>query len=160
MKKEKALLERISAEISAELTSIQQIKAEFKAFLSKYPVPDRFLVRTQASYLEDFYNACEKVFSLVANELNGGLPKGENWHRTLLRDMSITIGKRPPVVSEELYAKLGAFLGFRHLARHLYGFSLDPARLNELCSSFPGIADEFCREIEIFIDRHLNNKEN
>jgi hypothetical protein len=156
MKKDKALLERISAEIDADLASVRQVKAEFKAFSQKYPTPDRFLVRAQASYLEDFYNACEKVFTLIANELNGGVPKGENWHRTLLRDMSIAIGKRPPVVSKELYERLGAYLGFRHLARHLYGFSLDSERLDDLCKAFPAVADYFCREIEHFVAKYLH----
>ena len=151
MKKDKALLERIAAEIIVELSNVRKVKAEFLDFRKTYPAVDRFLVRALASYLEDFYNACEKVFKVVAEELNGGVPKGENWHKTLLSDMAVKIGKRPPVISPEMLEKLGQYLGFRHIVRHVYGFGLNAAKVELLAGGFPAAADDFCEEIDGFV---------
>src|SRR3989339_45676 len=157
MKKDEALLARISAEIAAELGNVRKVKKEFSDFRKKYPISDRHLIRAQASYLEDFYNACEKIFRFVAEELNGGVPKGENWHKTLLYDMSLQIGKRPALLSSRMYEELRNYLGFRHIVRHIYGFSLDPGRVEKLSDLFPAIANRFCREMEEFIHGSLRN---
>ena len=47
-------------------------------FLEKYPSLDRYLLRTKASFLADFYMGVERIFKIIAEELNGGTPKGED----------------------------------------------------------------------------------
>jgi hypothetical protein len=81
--------------------------------------------KAKASFFADFYMSVERISILIASELNGGIPKGEDWHKRLLLDMSLTIGERPPVLSKKLYEELLKFLGFRHVIRHAYGFDLN-----------------------------------
>jgi len=150
MKKDKMLFVRIAADIENELENVRKVKSDFLEFRGAYPIIDRFLLRALASFLEDFYNACEKVFKIIAEELNGGVPKGENWHKTLLNEMATRIGKRPAVLSPELTQTLVAFLGFRHIVRHVYGFILDASKVEDLAVIFPKTADRFCAEIGRF----------
>ena len=83
--------------------------------------------------MADFYMGVEKIFKLIIEELNGGAPRGEGWHKRLLHTMSLEIkGSRPAVISNELYADLLKFLGFRHVVRQAYGFQLDEKKLDDL----------------------------
>ena len=78
------IIERIISEIKEETGSIIVLSNEYKNFLEKYPLLDRYLLRTKASFLADFYMGVERIFKIIAEELNGGTPKGEDWHKRLL----------------------------------------------------------------------------
>lgn len=123
---------------------------EYKNFLEKYPLLDRYLLRTKASFLADFYMGVERIFKIIAEELNGGTPKGEDWHKRLLLDMSLNIGERPPVISRELQGSLLMFLGSRYVVRQVYGFELDEKRLEALSVHFEPVLEKFIKEIEDF----------
>jgi hypothetical protein len=86
-------------------------------------------LRAEASYVHDLYTSFENLFRAVAEELNGGVPKGDQWHKKLLLEMKIALpGKRPPVISEDLHRTLEECLRFRHLVRNSYGILLDPQK--------------------------------
>ncbi len=123
---------------------------KYHHFLQKYVYMDKYLLRVKASFLADFYMGVERIFKIIAVELNGGTPKGEDWHKRLLLDMSINIGGRNPVISKELYGNLLKFLGFRHIVRQIYGFELDEKKLDEIASIFESVMDELIREIKKF----------
>lgn len=150
-------IERIISEIKEETGSLRALRDEYKNFLEKYPSLDKYLLRTKASFLADFYMGVERIFKIIAEELNGGTPKGEDWYKRLLLDMRLNIGERPPVVSKELYNKLLMFLGFRHVVRQVYGFELDEKRLEALSSHFESVLEKFIEEIESFC-RFLRNR--
>ena len=89
-------------------------------------------LRAEASYIHDFYNSAENLFRMVAEELNGGIPRGESWHRLLLLEMKSGIaGSREPVITEKLYEMLEVCLRFRHLFRNSYGVFLDPIKTRQ-----------------------------
>lgn len=112
---------------------------------------DAYLLRVKASFMADFYMGVEKIFRLIAEDLNGGVSKGEGWHKKLLHTMTIEIKKvRPAVISEGLYQDLLKFLGFRHVVRQAYGFQLDEKRLTELEKIFEKTSNRFYREIKKF----------
>jgi hypothetical protein len=68
----------------------------------------------------------------LANDIDGYVPTGESAHQDLLDQMSAAIeGKRPAVLSPELYEILVELKGFRHVVRHRYGFDLDPRKIDE-----------------------------
>ena len=92
----------------------------------------------------------ERIFKIIAEELNGGTPKGEDWHKRLLLDMNLNIGERPPVISRELHGSLLMFLGFRHVVRQVYGFELDEKRLEALSVHFEPVLEKFIKEREAF----------
>ncbi|MGA1865801.1 MAG: hypothetical protein ACMUHX_12160 [bacterium] len=89
---------------------------------------------------------------IIAEEINGGLPKGENRHKRLLLDMRLKIGQRTPVISKVLYENLLKFLGYRHVVRHIYGFELNENRLNELANIYESVLEGFIKEMEMFCD--------
>jgi hypothetical protein len=95
----------------------------------------------------------ERVFQIIATEIDGGIPQGEEWHKRLLINMTIEIaGVRPPVISSGLYNSLRLYLGFRHVVRQAYGFQLDESKLEELVSSFEDTVRNFSREMTKFCD--------
>jgi uncharacterized protein YutE (UPF0331/DUF86 family) len=152
MKKEERFLKRIKSEILAELEHISNLMKEYDDFLNKYAAHmDIYLLRVQASFMADFYMGMEKILRLIAEELNGGVPRGEGWHKKLLHTMTIEIdGVRPPVISKKLYEDLLKFLAFRHVVRQAYGFQLNEKKLIELEKIFKKTYKGFHREIKKF----------
>jgi hypothetical protein len=152
MKKDELFLKRVQSELLAELGNIAKLMHEYSDFLSKYTGRmDAHLLRAKASFMADFYMGVEKLFRIIVEELNGGTPRGEGWHKRLLHAMSLEIkGLRPPVISQKLYADLLKFLGFRHVVRQAYGFQLDEKKLDELEEIFPRTWKRFAREIKQF----------
>ncbi|HBE44954.1 MAG TPA: hypothetical protein DDW17_05755 [Deltaproteobacteria bacterium] len=152
MKKGKIFLKRLKVEIISELEHISTLMNEYQDFLEKYSSHmDAYLLRVKASFMADFYMGVEKIFRLIGEELNGGVPKGEVWHKKLLRNMTLEIkGVRPAIISDELYQDLVKFLGFRHVVRQAYGFQLDENKLAELEKIFEKTWKKFYHEIKKF----------
>ena len=153
MTDDEILVRRIVSEINAELSNILRLRDEYNDFITKYKTVDKHLLRVKASYLADFYMGIERVFQIIATEIDGGIPQGEEWHKRLLINMMIEIeGVRPPVISSGLYNSLRLFLGFRHVVRQAYGFQLDESKLEELVSSFEDTVRNFSDEVTKFCD--------
>ena len=153
MNDDEILVRRIVSEINAELSNIHRLCDEYNEFLNKYKTVDKYLLRVKASYLADFYMGIERIFQIIATEIDGGIPQGEEWHKRLLLNMTIDIeGVRPPVISPALYNNLRLFLGFRHVVRQAYGFQLDESKLEELVSSFEDTVRSFSSEVTKFCD--------
>jgi len=152
MLKDKILLKRISSEIDDELKNISKLIKDYDNFIMKYSENiDQYLLRVKASFMADFYMGVEKIFRIISEELNGGVPKGESWHKKLLYTMTIEIKDvRPAVISKELYKELLEFLGFRHVVRQAYGFQLDEKKLSVLESKFKKTWKKFEKEIRKF----------
>lgn len=69
--------------------------------------------------LHGFYSGLERIFELVAEVVDGKLPKGENWHQMLLEQMANDMPPvRPAVISETVFMGLNEFRGFRHIVRN------------------------------------------
>lgn len=150
MNRDETLILRIAQEIRTELGSLQRLAEEFDS--APRDMSDSYSVRARGSILHDFYTGIERIFIRIADELNGGVPRSEQWHRQLLTDMTLELpGIRPAVVSKTLADSLGPFLRFRHLFRNLYGFVLDPERVREIESRLPGAYAHFVAEIELFL---------
>ncbi len=153
MNGDEILSRRIVSEITAELSNILTLRNEYREFTNKYKSVDKYMLRVKASYLADFYMGIERIFQIIATEIDGGIPQGEEWHKRLLLNMTIEIeGVRPPVISTNLYNSLRPFLGFRHVVRQAYGFQLDEAKLEELASSFENTVRYFSDEAAKFCD--------
>jgi hypothetical protein len=110
-------------------------------------------LRAEASYIHDFYNSAENLFRIVAEELNGGIPRGESWHRLLLLEMKSEIaGSRGAVISGKLYELLDTCLRFRHLFRNSYGVLLDPQKTREVAGVVLAADTLLKQEFTVFID--------
>ena len=149
MRPDEILARRVAQEVDVELRSIERLAEELQ---SAPTGDDTFALRARASILHDFYTGVERVFVRLAEEINGGVPRGDNWHRQLLTDMAIAIPEvRPAVISGELADELAEFLRFRHVFRNVYGFVLQADRLGALQAKLPGVLERFLREVRGFM---------
>jgi len=151
--KEKQLIRRLQSEINQEILSLEALLRELETLKPRLAQKEisNLDLRAAGSILHDFYNGVENIFRRVAEELNGGLPAGEDWHKQLLTDMSLDVkGVRPPLVSEDLKLKLQKYLGFYHIFRNVYGFHLEQEQIKVMVKEFPRILSWLRREIAAF----------
>ena len=151
--KEKQLIRRLQSEINQEILSLEALLRELETLKPRLAQKEisNLDLRAAGSILHDFYNGVENIFRRVAQELNGGLPAGEDWHKQLLTDMSLDVkGVRPPLVSEDLKLKLQKYLGFRYIFRNVYGFHLEQEQIKVMVKEFPRILSWLRREIAAF----------
>ncbi len=144
---------RLKAEILREFKDIEHCHVELKELLAilENRKKSTFDLRAIGSILHDFYCGTERIFERIAKELNGGIPEGTDWHRQLLRDMTLDIkGVRPPVLSEELEKMLSEYLRFRHVFRNIYGFSLEWRFMEGLVEKLPFTLNTLKKDVEAF----------
>ena len=145
-------IHRVISEIEEELGNIERLLSELNEHQKDEP-RNSFYLRAVGSIFHDFYCGVERIFERIAEELNGGIPEGDNWHTQLLKDMTLQIEEvRPAVISKELLAELKGYLEFRHRFRNIYGFELEWDKMKGLKETMPGVAERFKREIQDFIE--------
>ena len=76
-------VQRVVSEIEEELTNIERLLSELNEHQKEEP-RNTFYLRAIGSIFHDFYCGVERIFERIAEELNGGIPEGENWHIQLL----------------------------------------------------------------------------
>lgn len=132
----KILIETLIKNIRQEISAIDEIYLQIEPLIEtaeKASLEEKgFYNRAAGSILHDFYTGLEKIFCDVANKIDSGLPKQEDWHIRLLKSMAEETNKRPKVISLKSMEELKEYLGFRHLFRNIYGAQLDWDRLKIL----------------------------
>ena len=155
MKPEEMLARRLNAEIEAELAALDALEREFA---TRPRTDDSYSLRARGSILHDFYNGVERIFVRVARELNGGVPRAEQWHQQLIDDMTLDVPKvRPAVIDARLAKGLGEYLRFRHVFRNVYGGFLEVERLRPLEERLPRALTSFRQQIRAFLSWMLGN---
>jgi hypothetical protein len=100
---------------------------------TRQPQDQDYFLASAALDLHGFYTGFERLFELIANEIDGSRPTSPYWHRELLAQMCLAIaGIRPAVLSLEAQVGLADYLEFRHVVRNVYTFNLRPERVAEL----------------------------
>ena len=146
---DEAFARRLAAEIEHELHSLDKLRDELAAAPRD---DDTFALRARGSMLHDFYCGVERILVRIAEELNGGVPQGEQWHRQVVTDMTLEIpGVRPAVIDAALAEELGDFLRFRHVFRNVYGSLLQAARMRPLEERLPVVLAAFRQRMRGFI---------
>jgi hypothetical protein len=142
----------LRAEINEELGNLERLNHEVNQLLSGISGEPTFVsVRATGSILHDFYCGAEKIFQKIALEVDGELPKGEDWHTELLKRMTIAIPTlREAVISKDLAEELDEFLRFRHLFRNIYGFELRWARCKELTKRLSVVLQKLTSQLHEF----------
>lgn len=123
--------------------------------------PDRYRrsIEVEISrYLYDFYKQLENIFERIAQDVDKVVPKGEQWYKDLLQQMSEPNTIRPPVLSQETYLALKKLLGFRHVFLYIYGDELDYDKMLINATLVKEVFPILSKEIDIFIT-FLKNKE-
>ena len=149
MTPDEAFARRLAAEIEHELEHLEQLREE----LATAPRDDdTFTLRARGSVLHDFYSGIERVFVRIAEELDGGVPQGEQWHRQIITDMSLEIPDvRPAVIQPDLARELGDYLRFRHVFRNVYGSLLEAERMRPLEERLPRVLTAFVAQVRAFL---------
>lgn len=148
-------LRRLAGDIEIDLSRVAVLEKEIQraqAKIDEIPACADLFYESLALKLQSFYTGCEKIFSLIATELNGGLPKGADWHRQLLDRMKKEQQERKAVVTPQTAEKLKDFLSFRHVVRNIYGFELNVEKLDELLAKYPATWASFERDIAAFVN--------
>lgn len=97
---------------------------------------DDYYLDGVALNLHGFYGGLERLFELIATQVDDALPEGANWHKALLDQVTLEVpGVRPGVISEESRDGLEPFRGFRHVVRNVYTHTLNPGKMESLVTS-------------------------
>lgn len=132
MPKYRALAGRIRQELPALERVAQRAQSSLAAAAKSRD--DRY-IDAVALNLHAFYSGLERLFELIARNLDQVLPDGSSWHADLLAQMASPItDTRPPVISDALHARLDRFRGFRHVVRSVYSYNLDAEQIAVLVS--------------------------
>lgn len=145
---------RLAARIREEEANLAYVAAELRQALSRLDASPKDVVTVHGvgGLLHDFYTGVEKVFSLVAPDLNGQTPTGQAWHRELLHAMALDLeGIRPAVVRATTEDALVEFMKFRHVYRNMYGFRLRWSRVRELAELAVNLWPDVQTDLEHFV---------
>jgi hypothetical protein len=140
------------ADLDRELKNLESLVAEAAENLQNLSgKPSKTIIRACAGILHDFYTGIEKIFERIANEIDGGVPRGYDWHLQLLQRMLAQVpDTRPQVIDASLGEELDEFMRFRHVFRHQYGFQLRWQLVKELINRLPQIHQRFVEQIRNF----------
>ena len=138
------------AEIKKELDKLDQLIKKLE--LQKNIGPENeVVIESTALKIHNFYTGCERIFKMIASDLNGFVPDSFDWHHRLLSQMSATVeGIRPAVISEKTQKGLIELLAFRHVVRSVYGYELDAKRIELLVKLALDVYPSAKKELERF----------
>ena len=141
----------LKSRLTAEIAALEPITSGLAEGLSRAgEQPDQFATRALASYVDDFYSGIERICERVAVTLEGDLPTGEQWHRTLLYQMGQPRAERPPLFSQNLLSATDEYRRFRHRLRHIYGYELEPARVVALAQKAISLSEDIRKAVMAF----------
>lgn len=99
-------------------------------------------VAAAALHLQHYYTAVEDILIRIANQLDGSVPGGEDWHLLLLDQMTLDIPEvRPSLLAHDLREELDVLRRFRHRVRHAYGPDLDWRKMSEPLQAYARVAE-------------------
>jgi hypothetical protein len=103
--------------------------------------------------LQAFYTGIERLFELIARQVDYTLPLGETWHRDLLKQMGKDMpGIRPAVIDHQSIFDLDDFRRFRHLVQNIYTFNLVPGKMESLIQILPKLWANLQAELLAFAE--------
>lgn len=145
-------LKGLSSRIRQELKELERVLARTKEGWERARRSnDDFYLDSVALNLHGFYSGLERIFTLIAETLDGSLPQGENWHLQLLNQMAKEKPcVRPAVISESVAERLNEYRGFRHVVRNVYTYRFDADKVKKLVQSAPELFKRLKAELEAF----------
>ena len=146
---------RVLAErIRAELTPLGHVVDRAESALDRatqQPDNQEYFLAAAALDLHNFYSGAERLFELIARDVDQNVPSGSAWHRDLLAQLALPIPPvRPAVLSSDTDGTLRDYLGFRHVIRNAYTFDLKPDRVAELTRGLRAVFELVQRDLFSF----------
>lgn len=112
---------------------------------------DEYYADAAALNLHSIYAGLERLFELVARQIDRSVPEGPTWHLDLLEQMAAAVPNvRPAVLTSDVRARLDPLRGFRHVVRNVYAFRLDEDQIGTLVERLPGIVADVGSGLENF----------
>jgi len=151
MKSEEAtdLIKRIHQELNDIERSLERVNEGWERARRS---SDDYYLDSVALNLHSTYNGFERIFTRIAEMVEGDLPHGENWHLCLLQQMKNEVqGIRPAVISANTEDILDELRRFRHLVRNVYTHHLDPVRLGKLVKETSKVFAQLKAELLAFV---------
>lgn len=148
-------LRELAGDIEAELAKLARLEGQIQHVqneVKKAPQYTELFYESLALKFHNFYTGCERIFSLIAVEMNGGVPNKADWHRRLLDRMKGESEERRAVITSETAQLIQDFLAFRHVVRNIYGFELNTERLEILMQKYPQAWHQFELDIQTFVE--------
>jgi len=144
----------VAARIRQELPELDRVaRRASRAWASASNDPEDLYVDAAALNVHGFYAGLERIFTLVAERIDGSLPSGPNWHQDLLRQMTAEMpGVRGAVLSPDLFPTLDRYRGFRHVVRNVYAYVLDPRLVAVLVEDLPQASEDLRAQLATFAD--------
>jgi hypothetical protein len=103
--------------------------------------------------LHGCYSGVERLLEQIASTVDRSVPSTHDWHRELLRQMTVAVpGLRPHVLSQGTVTALDRYRRFRHVVRNVYGFDLDPEPVQQLATNLRAVFDQVSAELQAFAD--------
>ncbi|GBF79199.1 hypothetical protein [Aphanothece sacrum] len=147
-------LREIAIDIENELIRLRQLESQMilvQSQMAKNPELAAIFSESLALKLHNFYTGCERIFQIIASELNGGLPSGYDWHRRLLTRMTTSQDYRPAILTAQTAQQLAEYLSFRHVVRNIYGFELETQRVENLVNNYYETWQHFEQDMQNFL---------
>lgn len=147
-------LTKLALRIRDELLEIEHTlnRAKEGLRLAKHTGDDHYIDGV-ALNLHCYYSGIERIFELVAENIDGSLPRGENWHQVLLEQMSQDVEEvRPAVISGPIKHGLDEYRGFRHIVRNIYTYKFDLDRIEKLITRAEPLFEQLRAELLAFAD--------
>ena len=142
----------LQAILQKDLAAIGKLEAEIVS-LQKANLSEAEAVQL-AYALHNVYGALENSFEQVTRTFENHIVNRERWHHELLEKMFLDLGTlRPAVLPNEVKPVLRDLLGFRHLFRHAYDYSLDTAKVIALSQQWLRSSDKIRVALQAFADQ-------
>lgn len=155
-----AAIRRLRAEIASDRRALTARSAEVRTFSQAAdPLPAE-RPSALALGLDRTYTSLESVLERIARTLEGGLPEGPDWHRSLLGNASLNIDKvRPSILGAEAQVAADELRRLRHFLRHAYAATLEWERLRLVATSWLAAESRVQADLdafEAFLDQLAN----
>ena len=144
--------------ITEEVIKIQETKKQLDKFVKELEnqeleIYQEALVDAIALNLHGFYTGVERIFQVIANQIDYRKPTGDKWHSELLEQMSVDLpGIRQAVISENTLLVLDELRRFRHVVRSVYSYQLKEQRVLDVVTQVFNFYDNLIIEIKDFCD--------
>ncbi len=145
----------LKEQVAIEESQLERLLAIHQPLLERSgtQAPNAIELSALAALLHSFYTGIENIFRRIAIEIDGGIDKGDGWHRRLLIQMQGARNNRLPVISGELSERLQAYLQFRHVFRNSYSFQLHWEKMQPLVLHCEETFESLRAEIASFTSR-------